>query len=172
MRRYNQIIGFATRDIRAGEHVHVHNLDGIAHGAIFGDATRDYAFCADVKPTAMVAQPATFMGIVRDDGRVATRNYIGDHLQRELLGHGRRARSRIISAPTSGRSARRYPNVDGVVALTHSTGCGMARRARAWTCCAGRWRATRATRIFAARLHRARLRSEPDHDRCSAARRA
>ena len=24
--RYNQIIGFATRDIRPGEHVHVHNL--------------------------------------------------------------------------------------------------------------------------------------------------
>lgn len=26
VRRYNQIIGFATRPIKAGEHVHVHNL--------------------------------------------------------------------------------------------------------------------------------------------------
>src|SRR6185369_5930889 len=26
VRRYNQIIGFATRDIAPGEHVHVHNL--------------------------------------------------------------------------------------------------------------------------------------------------
>ena len=39
VRRYNQIIGFATRDIKAGEHVHVHNL-------AMGDFQRDYAFCA------------------------------------------------------------------------------------------------------------------------------
>ena len=39
VRRYNQIIGFATRDIKAGEHVHVHNL-------AMGDFQRDYAFCS------------------------------------------------------------------------------------------------------------------------------
>src|SRR3972149_12211819 len=74
VRRYNQIIGFATRDIRAGEHVHVHNI-------AMGDFDRDYAFCADAKPTDYVAKPASFQGIVRGDGpnagRVATRNYIG-----------------------------------------------------------------------------------------------
>ena len=42
VRRYNQIIGFATRDIQAGEHVHVHNI-------AMGDFDRDYAFCADAK---------------------------------------------------------------------------------------------------------------------------
>ena len=36
VRRYNQIIGFATRDIGAGEHVHVHNV-------AMGDFERDYA---------------------------------------------------------------------------------------------------------------------------------
>ena len=36
VRRYNQIIGFATRDIHTGEHVHVHNL-------AMGDFERDYA---------------------------------------------------------------------------------------------------------------------------------
>src|ERR1035437_2220403 len=70
VRRYNQIIGFATRDIRAGEHVHVHNI-------AMGDFDRDYAFCVDAKATDYVAQAATFQGIVRADGRVATRNYIG-----------------------------------------------------------------------------------------------
>ncbi|MDH5541253.1 MAG: altronate dehydratase family protein, partial [Rhizobacter sp.] len=70
VRRYNQIIGFATRDIHAGEHVHVHNI-------AMGDFDRDYAFCADAKPTEFVATPASFQGIVRADGRVATRNYIG-----------------------------------------------------------------------------------------------
>ncbi len=68
--RYNQIIGFATRDIAAGDHVHVHNL-------AMGDFERDYAYSSLVKKTDFVPQPATFLGIVRADGRVATRNYIG-----------------------------------------------------------------------------------------------
>src|SRR5204862_6240149 len=68
--RYNQIIGFATQAIKAGDHVHVHNV-------AMGDFQRDYAYCALKKDTQYVAQPATFMGIKRADGRVATRNYIG-----------------------------------------------------------------------------------------------
>jgi hypothetical protein len=50
--------------------VHTHNL-------AMTEYARDYAFCVDARPTEYVAQPATFMGIVRPDGRVATRNYIG-----------------------------------------------------------------------------------------------
>src|SRR5262245_41711666 len=50
VRRYNQIIGFASRDIAAGEHVHLHNL-------AMRSFDRDYAFSADVKPTEMVAAP-------------------------------------------------------------------------------------------------------------------
>ena len=45
VRRYNQIIGFASKAIAAGEHVHTHNL-------AMGDFERDYAFGADVKPQA------------------------------------------------------------------------------------------------------------------------
>ena len=70
VKRYNQIIGFASRNIGAGEHVHLNNLE-------MGAFTRDYAFGVDMKPTRYVDPPATFMGIVRSDGRVATRNYIG-----------------------------------------------------------------------------------------------
>src|SRR5215467_13946681 len=71
-RKYNQIIGFATADIAPGEHVHTHNL-------AMGDFARDYAFGVDAKPTAFVpkGERATFEGIVRRDGRVATRNYLG-----------------------------------------------------------------------------------------------
>src|SRR5688572_28705217 len=68
--RYNQIIGFATRDIQPGDHVHVHNL-------AMGDFERDYAFSKNKKDTDFFEKPATFMGIVRADGRVATRNYVG-----------------------------------------------------------------------------------------------
>ena len=118
VRRYNQIIGFASRDIAPGEHVHLNNL-------AMGNFERDYAFGADVRPTQYVDPAATFDGIVRADGpnrgRVATRNYIGilstvncsatvargiaDHFTRERLAA--------------------FPNVDGVVALTHGSGCGM-----------------------------------------------
>lgn len=114
VRRYNQIIGFATRDIAAGEHVHVQNL-------AMGDFERDYAFSANVTPTKFVDRPATFQGIVRADGRVATRNYIG------IL-------TSVNCSATVARSIARhfenrleaFPNVDGVVALTHKSGCGMA----------------------------------------------
>ena len=73
VRRYNQIIGFASKPIAAGEHVHTQNLD---MGPNKGDFERDYAFGADVKPQAPKHE-ATFQGIKRADGRVATRNYIG-----------------------------------------------------------------------------------------------
>ena len=71
VRRYNQIIGFATQPIAPGQHVHVHNLG-------MGDFVKDYAFGADAKPTVYVDEPAHLPGHSRaPDGRVATRNYIG-----------------------------------------------------------------------------------------------
>ena len=114
VRRYNQIIGFASRDIRAGEHVHIHNL-------AMGDFERDYAFCMDVKPTQVIEPQATFEGIVRQDGRVATRNYIGILTSVNC--------SATVARMTADHFRNRldaYPNVDGVVALTHKSGCGMA----------------------------------------------
>ena len=114
VRRYNQIIGFATRDIKAGEHVHVHNLG-------MGDFQRDYAFCSLKKDTQYVSPAATFQGIVRADGRVATRNYIGILTSVNCSATAARMVARHFENNLS-----KYPNVDGVVALTHKTGCGMA----------------------------------------------
>jgi len=118
VRRYNQIIGFASRDIRPGEHVHLHNL---AMGAF----DRDYAFGADVKPTQYAPAPATFMGIVRREGanagKVGTRNYIG--ILSTVNCSATVARG-IADRFTRERLAA-FPNVDGVVALTHGSGCGM-----------------------------------------------
>jgi len=114
VRRYNQIIGFATRPIRAGEHVHVHNL-------AMGSFERDYAFSSSVKPTVFEKQPATFLGIKRADGKVATRNYIGI-----LTSVNCSATVARMVADHFRNNLHDYPNVDGVVALTHKTGCGMA----------------------------------------------
>ncbi|HZP91869.1 MAG TPA: altronate dehydratase family protein [Burkholderiales bacterium] len=114
VRRYNQIIGFATQPIKPGEHVHVHNL-------AMGDFQRDYAFCADYRPVDYVANPATFMGIVRADGRVATRNYIGVISSVNCSAHV----CRLIAKYFDEDFMAQYPNVDGVVPIHHKTGCGM-----------------------------------------------
>ncbi len=118
--RYGQIIGFATAPIAPGEHVHVHNCG-------MGDFAKDYAWGVDARPTATIDPPATFEGIRRADGRVATRNYIGILTSVNCSAH---VASVVADAfrrnPVTGYDPLAdYPNVDGVVALTHKTGCGM-----------------------------------------------
>jgi altronate hydrolase len=118
VRRYGQIIGFATQPIRRGQHVHVHNLG-------MGTFAREHAVGVDAVPTLPAAEPATFEGIVRADGRVATRNYIGvltsvncsATVARAIADHFRRdIRPDALAA---------FANVDGVVALTHGGGCAI-----------------------------------------------
>ena len=121
VRRYGQIIGFATRDIAPGEHVHTQNL-------AMGEFEREYAFSTLAAPTDYAEPPATFQGILREDGQVATRNYIGIltsvNCSATVAGHIADAfRRRPFSDDDP---LADYPNVDGVVALTHKTGCAMA----------------------------------------------
>jgi len=117
VRKYNQIIGFATAAIAPGDHVHTHNL-------AMGNFARDYAFCADAKPIDAVptAERAVFEGIVRADGRVATRNYLGVLTSVNCSATA----ARFIAEQFRGGALTEFPNVDGVVALGHGTGCGMA----------------------------------------------
>lgn len=113
--KYGQTIGVATRDIAAGEHVHVHNVAMVASQAEHGAGSA-------YQPVVPSSQPAIFLGIVRADGHVATRNYLGV------------VSSVNCSATVCQRIAqhftpevlRAFPNVDGVVAITHGQGCGMA----------------------------------------------
>ncbi|MDO9710492.1 UxaA family hydrolase [Paracraurococcus lichenis] len=120
VRRYGQIIGFATEEILPGQWVHTHNL-------AMGDFSRDYAFGQDAKPTEPVPVPATFQGIVRADGRVATRNYIGIITSVNCSAHVAELIALAFRRnPLTGEDPlAAWPNVDGVVALTHKTGCGM-----------------------------------------------
>ncbi|QJC57551.1 Galactarate dehydratase (L-threo-forming) [Polaromonas vacuolata] len=121
VRRYNQIIGFASRAITPGEHVHTQNLD---MGPDKGDFARDYAIGADVKPAAK-RQHASFMGIKREDGRVATRNYIGILSSVNCSATAVHAIAEHFSKRSNPAALKDFPNVDGVIALTHGTGCGM-----------------------------------------------
>lgn len=119
VRRYNQIIGTAKVDIAPGQHVHTHNLE-------FASFARDYAAGTGTHPTAYVATPATFMGIVRPDGRVATRNYLGVLTSVNCSATAARAIADHFRRDINPRALERYPNVDGVVALTHGAGCATA----------------------------------------------
>ena len=114
VRKYGQVIGMTTAPIAAGEHVHTHNL-------AMAELARDYEFGTDLRSTEPAAEPLTFQGIVRPDGRVATRNYVGILTSVNC--------SATVAKMIAGRFpalADDFPNVDGVVALTHGTGCGMA----------------------------------------------
>jgi altronate hydrolase len=114
VRRYGQVIGFATQDIAVGDHVHTQNL-GI------GELSEDrYEIGVDVRPVDFYPpdRMRTFDGFKREDGRVGTRNYVA-----------------IVSTVNCSASvsqfvkekfkdvSRDYPNIDGVIAVTHKSGC-------------------------------------------------
>ncbi|HMC15802.1 MAG TPA: UxaA family hydrolase, partial [Albitalea sp.] len=119
VRRYNQIIGTAKVDIAAGQHVHTHNLE-------FSSFERDYAVGRDAHPTDYIVPAATFQGIVRPDGRVATRNYIGVLTSVNCSATVARAIADRFRRDIHPEALAPYPNVDGVVALTHGGGCATA----------------------------------------------
>ncbi len=115
--KYGAVIGLASRDIAAGEHVHTHNL-------ALTEIDRDPGFGLDVRPVDFVApeKRATFLGIVRPDGRVATRNFIG-------LIASVNCSSTVIHKIAEWFTPERlapFPNVDGVVAFAQTSGCGMS----------------------------------------------
>ena len=116
IRKYNVVIGFAGADIEPGTRMHSHNMD-------FREFDRDYAHASEYAPVQMVepGRQATFQGIVRADGRVATRNYIGIL---STVNCSATVVRKIAEWFTPERLAA-YPNVDGVVAFSHSLGCGM-----------------------------------------------
>ncbi len=119
VRKYNQIIGFATEAIEPGQHVHTHNVE-------MRDFARDYAFGADARPTAYVPedQRASFQGFLRDNGKAGTRNFIG------VLSTVNCSATvcHLIAETFPKDELAAFGNVDGIVALTHGTGCGMADR--------------------------------------------
>jgi altronate hydrolase len=114
MRRYGQIIGFTTQSVTSGEHVHTHNL-------AVQDFDREYVFGVEASPVAYVpeSQRRTFLGYGRASGRAGTRNYIAVIATVNCSAHTIRE---IAHYFTPERLAG-YPNVDGVIALAHVSGC-------------------------------------------------
>ncbi len=113
--KYNTVIGFANIDLVPGTMLHSHNIE-------FHEYQRDYAYCRDYRPLEVLqeAEQAVFQGIVRQDGQVATRNYIG------ILAISNCAATVVhkIADYFNEERLAPYPNIDGVVPLSHDQGCG------------------------------------------------
>lgn len=115
--KYGQIIGFASRDIAVGEHVHTHNL-------AMGEVELRHEFCVDAEEPDYVApgDQATFMGYARASGAVGTRNYIA--IVSSVNCSATVSKAVAVHFSTPGRLDN-YPNVDGVIAITHGGGCAI-----------------------------------------------
>jgi altronate hydrolase len=119
--KFGQIIGFASQDIEAGDHVHVHNVAADAF-------ERDYAFCRDCPPPQPpAAEQRTFQGFDRgaerpDHLRYGTRNYIAVI---STVNCSASTSKYITERFHRTELLKQYPNVDGVLAITHKAGCAM-----------------------------------------------
>jgi altronate hydrolase len=113
--KYGQVIGFAAQDIQPGEHVHVHNVNAETFA-------RDYAFCRECPPAPPRPERRHFMGYDRGDGRYGTRNYIAVI---STVNCSASASKYIAERFKAANLLQNYPNVDGIVPITHKAGCAM-----------------------------------------------
>jgi altronate hydrolase len=112
--KYAQIIGYAADDIACGDPVHTHNLE-------FRNVDATYEFSTNLRPAQSVAKLDTFMGYRRATGRVGTRNYIAVLTSVNCSATA----ARMIAQHFTPEVLADYPNIDGVVAFVHGTGCAM-----------------------------------------------
>lgn len=112
--KFGQPIGVATRDIRSGDHVHVHNC--AYTDALAGRPVQ--------RAPAILAMPArrSFLGFRRPRGAVGTRNFIGILSTVNC--------SATVCVAIAKEANRRFlddhPGLDGVVPIVHDLGCGMS----------------------------------------------
>jgi altronate hydrolase len=116
--RFAQVIGVATADIAAGAHVHSHNLAFRPSAASRAIGTRRRTLApvpAEVR--------ASFEGFRRADGGVGTRNYVAILTSVNCSATVTRLIAERFRDPAVMRA---WPHVDGVIALTHKSGCSVA----------------------------------------------
>lgn len=115
VRKYGEVIGHATAPIAAGQHVHVDNLG-------YQPPQSTHQLPPSRPAPARPAADRTFDGFRRSNGKVGTRNMIG------LLTtvNCSASVSRFIAMEVEKQGLLdAYPNIDGIVALTHTSGCAM-----------------------------------------------
>ena len=117
VRKYGQTIGFAGSSIAPGEHVHLHNLE-------MRDFNREYEFSTEVPPVDFHPPDKMrhFQGYSRPGGKVGTRNYLAVI---SSVNCSASVSQYVKNHFPLERLRREFPNVDGVVAFTHKSGCAV-----------------------------------------------
>ncbi len=115
VRKFGQIIGFASSDIAPGDWVHTHNLG-------MGTLAQEYEFATDVPAPPTPISGRTFQGYRRRDGRAATRNYVGIISTVNCSA----TTSKYVAAELQKTVLDQFPNIDGIVPLVHKLGCAMS----------------------------------------------
>ena len=121
--KYDTIIGVAKEDIKIGDHVHVHNTG-------MSDKKKDYEFSQGCKNNEILpeSERATFMGYHRPNGKVGTRNFIG------IISSVNCSATvcKKIAEAFDDETLSDFENVDGIVSITHGTGCGINSKGLGW----------------------------------------
>ena len=114
--KYGQIIGKASQNIDAGEHVHNHNMTfieferNILEQSEFDISLENNSFSK------------TFKGYLRKNGKVGTRNYIG---LVSTVNCSATVVKLIANQINNYLKQNSFNNIDGAVCLKHSSGCAM-----------------------------------------------
>ena len=118
VKKFGQIIGFASQQIAPGQWVHEHNVE-------VRDFARDYQVAEGARDELILPleQRATFQGYRRPNGKVGTRNYLAILTSVNCSASVARF---IAKEVERSEVLDDFPNVDGVIALVHGTGCGLA----------------------------------------------
>ena len=114
VRKDGQIIGFMTHEVNSGGHVHSHNLG-------LGEFETEYASATEIPPAPDPLTGRTFQGYRRSDGKAGTRNYLAVISTVNCSA----SVSKYVAERFDSAALEEFPNVDGVVAFKHNTGCGM-----------------------------------------------
>lgn len=114
VRKYGEVIGHASAPILAGDWVHTHNLEARPF-------ERQGAGSRPVAPES-AAEQRTFDGYLRPDGRVGTRNYLAVLASTNCAADA----ARLLAERLRREALPGFAHVDGIVAITHGLGCGMA----------------------------------------------
>ena len=114
--KYATTIGFADDNLKKGQVLNNSNV-------IFKEFKRNHNFCIKYKPTRFSNNEITFEGFKRGDGTVGTRNFIS------VVSTVNCSATVVheIASYFNKKRLKKYPNVDGVAAFSHSTGCGWSK---------------------------------------------
>jgi len=117
VRRYGQVIGYATQPVAAGSWIH----EGLL-SLPTAPPLENLPLATAVPPTLPPLEGYTFEGFRNPNGSVGTKNILGITTTVQCVAPTAEYAVRRIKAEL----LPRFPNVDDVVAITHGYGCGIA----------------------------------------------